>query len=271
MTAPRRPLGVRARLTAWYAGSLALVLCASALAGRTVTRALLERQFDASLAGSGALASRFFRAEIGEYRTVEATLVHLGSEFVFPDRRIDFRRPDGSHFVVPGAHARPVARLAPPVRDTLVALDPDLAPGWTVHVDGSAAAHEALLRRIDLAFLVGVPLLALLGAAAGWWLTGRTLAPVRRMAQAAERITAASRGDRLPIAVPGDELGRLGGTVSCASSPLPRAGSARRSRECAPRSTTPRRRPPTRSVTRSRSSPSSSTSSSSSRAPTRRR
>lgn len=214
MTGVRRPFGVRARLAAWYAGTLALVLCASALAGRAVTRTLLERQFDASLAGSAELASRFFRAEVAEYRTVEATLVHLGSEFVFPDRRIDFRRPDGSHFALPGARARPVAPLAPPVRDTLVALDPDLAPGWTVHVDGSAAAHEALLRRLDLAFMVGVPLIALLGAAAGWWLTGRTLAPVRGMARAAERITAASRGDRLPIANPGDELGRLGGTVN---------------------------------------------------------
>jgi signal transduction histidine kinase len=34
------------------------------------------------------------------------------------------------------------------------------------------------------------------------------------MADAARRITAASRGDRLPIANPTDELGRLGGTVN---------------------------------------------------------
>lgn len=210
----RRGLGVRARLTAWYAGTLALVVLATALAGRTITRRLLDAQFDASLAGSGALATRFFRSEVAEYRTVEATLAHLGSEFVFPDRRIDFLRPDGTHFTAPGVprHARPA--LAPPVRDTLLPLDPDLAPGWTVHVDGSAAAHEALLRRIDLGFLVVFPLLALAGAAGGWWLTGRTLRPVRTMADAAERITASSSADRLPVENPRDELGRLGGTVN---------------------------------------------------------
>lgn len=210
----RARLGVRARLTAWYAGTLVLVVVATALAGRTITRRLLDAQFDASLAGSGALATRFFRSEVAEYRTVEATLAHLGSEFVFPDRRIDFVRPDGTHFTPPGVphHARPA--LAPPVRDTLLPLDPDLAPGWTVHVDGSAASHEALLRRIDLTFLVVLPLIAIVGAAGGWWLTGRTLRPVGAMAGAAERITASSSGDRLPVANAQDELGRLGGTVN---------------------------------------------------------
>ena len=52
-------------------------------------------------------------------------------------------------------------------------------------------------------------LLVLCAAVAGWWLTGRTLRPVARMADAAARIGPAS-GARLPIDDPSDELGRLG-------------------------------------------------------------
>ncbi|WP_165244921.1 ATP-binding protein [Paludisphaera soli] len=84
-------------------------------------------------------------------------------------------------------------------------------------------AYEA-----DLAALRGV-LWAILpaGLAAstlgGYWLAGRALAPVGRMTEAARRISAANLGERLEVAVEGDELGRLATTLNAMLDRIDRA------------------------------------------------
>jgi signal transduction histidine kinase len=71
------------------------------------------------------------------------------------------------------------------------------------------APLERSLRRIDRSLLLIIPLTVILASLTGWWLTGRTLRPVGEMAAAAEAITPATPGARVPVANPRDELGRL--------------------------------------------------------------
>jgi signal transduction histidine kinase len=201
---------IRLRFTALYAATLLVVLLGAAGVLRFALRSTLEREFEKSVLASAGLVQQFFRAEIEEYVTVEATLTHIAGELVFEERAIRIRKPDGAPFQIVGAPVRRARRpLSGPVRTVRFALDPDLAPKWDIEVEASAANVMALQARIDRWFAVGIPLLVLCAAVAGWWLTGRTLRPVRRMADAASRIAPAS-GTRLPIDDPTDELGRLG-------------------------------------------------------------
>ena len=201
---------IRLRFTALYAATLLLVLLGAAGTLRYALRVTLQREFDTSVLASAGLVQQFFRVEVEEYITVEATLAHIAGELVFEDRAIRIRKPDGALFKIVGAPVRRARRTLPgPVRTVRFALDPDIAPQWDIEVDASEANMLALQGKIDRWFGVGIPLLVLCAAFAGWWLTGRTLRPVGRMAEAASRIAPAS-GTRLPIDDPTDELGRLG-------------------------------------------------------------
>lgn len=199
---------IRARLTLWYAGTMIVLLLAfTAVLHVAVTRAV-ERNFDASVEESLQLVRTFFRAEIREYHGVEATARHVGMELVFPSRRVEFTRPDGSVLDTPASIAP--SALEPPMRTVEIALDPLLAPGWHVHLHASMAEAQRMLARVDRWFAISIPLTALLTLLAGWLVTGRTLAPVGAMAAATERIVPGDPETRLPVADPADELGRLG-------------------------------------------------------------
>lgn len=201
---------IRLRLTLWYAGTILVLLLVGTLVGRTVVRRALEDEFARSLESSVGLVQGFFRVEIAEYRQIDATLAHIAGELIIPDRRVEFLRPDGSVFVLP-AGMRPPAQepLVAPMRAQREPLNRQLAPGWEVRVTASLASLVRQQRNVDRGALLAVPLAFLLALVAGWILTGRTLRPVAQMAAAADRISA-NGGGRLPIAVPGDELGRLG-------------------------------------------------------------
>lgn len=205
----RAPSRIRRRLAAWYAGTAVVVLVATLLALRGLVRGALEREFAHSLEASVQLVRGFFRGEVKEYRTVEATVYHIGGELVFADRELTFVRPDGSTAAVAPGRAAEAPRLEPPVRDTIAPLDPDLAPGWTIRLRHSQALVAAFERQLDVWYWGGIPAILVLAALAGWWLAGRTLAPVGAMADAAERVDAGNASARLPVADPHDELGRL--------------------------------------------------------------
>jgi signal transduction histidine kinase len=201
---------IRRTLTVAYAASLLVVLLLAGGVLRWVVRDALDREFERSMQASAAMVRQFFRVELAEYRSTEATLAHIAGELVFEDRTMHMRRPDGSEFeliAVPKPHTHQL--LAAPVRRMLIPLDEGLAPGWKIDVEASAATVEAVKHQLDRWFALGIPFLFVLASIAGWWLTGRTLRPVRQMADAASEIAPGS-GGRIPIDNPSDELGRLG-------------------------------------------------------------
>lgn len=201
---------IRLRLTAIYATTLLVVLLVSAAMLRFAMRDALARGLDDSARASAALVSQFFRVEVAEYQTIDATLAHMAGELVFEDRTMHIHRPDGSEFTVVGW---PPPSRAPmvtaPVRRLSVPLEPALAPGWMIFVEASGAGVAAVEARIDRWLALGIPGFVLLAAAIGWWLTGRTLRPVGRMADAAAEIIPGTNG-RIPVDDSSDELGRMG-------------------------------------------------------------
>jgi signal transduction histidine kinase len=209
---------IRTRLTMWYACSILLLFVGAGAVLRVAVRRILLNEFDGDAIDSSTLVRTFFHVEAIEYRTTEQAVTDLVAEVVFPDRAIEFVRPDGSILVPSTASLEPrpaaaraaVAAVRPPVRILTVPLDPATAPGWSIRIVSSAADLERTLRHIDQWFAAGGGLIVLLAAAVGWTLTGRLLQPVDAMANSAEQITAAEPMARLPVQNPNDELGRLG-------------------------------------------------------------
>lgn len=205
---------LRTRLIAWYAGLLCCALLVAAVAVRFAVVRALERAHNESVASSMMLFRQFFRTELAEFRTVDATLTHIAAELVLEDRAIDVHRPDGSLFVAPGQRAsHPYPQLRPPVRDVSAPLDPELAPGWRIDVHASAATLASTVRRIDLWLLGGVPLVVLVSAMIGWWMAGRALRPIGLMAAQARTLHERG-GARLTLQDPTDELGRFGASFN---------------------------------------------------------
>ncbi len=61
---------------------------------------------------------------------------------------------------------------------------------------------------------LSTPLAGLLAAAAGYWMSGRALAPIHHITEAANSIDASSLKRRLPLLGTGDELDRLSATIN---------------------------------------------------------
>ena len=78
----------------------------------------------------------------------------------------------------------------------------------------SAAAGLAPLRALALALLgVGAAVLAI-ALGAGWWLTGRAIRPIDRIAEAASRISRGNLSERIDVSGRQDELGRLAAVLN---------------------------------------------------------
>lgn len=201
---------IRRRVAAWFGLSVFVVVVAAALVLRGLFATALDQEFRASQAGIGALVHSFFLAEVPEYKTVEGTLMHIAAEHDFAQSRVHFVRPDGTVFDPLPDASLPHPAIAAPVREARYPLERDLAPGWMVRVETSAATLVASQRRLDF-WLAGTAGGAVLAALlAGWFLTGRAMAPVRAMTDAAAAMGPHAPGRRLPVADARDELGRLG-------------------------------------------------------------
>ncbi len=204
-------MSIRLRLTIWYAASVLVLFLVTGLLLRVALHATIEQGFERSVARSADLVHGFFRTEVAEYTTTEATAAHIASEIITPDMVIDFVRPDGEIFM--SSATASTASGAEPLTGRIVTLDepldPQLEPGWSLRVRASRARLDASLGRIDQSLLLVIPISVLLAALTGWWLTGRTLRPVGEMAAAAEALSAGTGSGRIPVANPRDELGRL--------------------------------------------------------------
>jgi signal transduction histidine kinase len=78
-----------------------------------------------------------------------------------------------------------------------------------IGVAQTMAARDETLGDARLYLGVGIPLLLALAAAGGYWLAGKSLAPVAALSARARDIGARNLHDRLPVRHAGDELGQL--------------------------------------------------------------
>lgn len=201
-----RAVPIRGRVALWYAGSVGTVLIAAALVFRALFGHALSRELDRSLAATAELARGFYHLEAAEYGSPDATVTQIVSEVAFPDRSLEFLRPDGR--AIASRSRVPLAGRGPTRRHDEL-LDPGRAPGWRVRVEASTAPLTRPVAQVDALLLLAIPLGAVLAGVSGWWLAGRALRPVADMAAATELVSPGSPA-RLPVLNPEDELGRLG-------------------------------------------------------------
>jgi heavy metal sensor kinase len=78
-----------------------------------------------------------------------------------------------------------------------------------IQVARSEAAMRQELRDLLVVLGIGLPLAVLVAGLGAYWLARQALAPVERMTERAELITADRLGERLPVHHPDDEMGKL--------------------------------------------------------------
>ena len=82
---------------------------------------------------------------------------------------------------------------------------------------------DTSLRRLKVASLAALPLVAILSLLGGYWVAGRALRPVRKITEAAARITAEDLHQRLPLPAARDEIRKLTNVLNDAFERLERS------------------------------------------------
>jgi heavy metal sensor kinase len=222
---------IRFRLTAWYAGLLSAVVIGFAGLFFLHLKSYLENALGESQLTRARQIAGTLVANAG--RTGDAYVAGQVASLYAPeksDRFIRLTERDGRVFYVSGppndqAFDPAAVPPAPPSelrefsRKQPVPGSPALLIGsvrvpadggsYLVEVGTSAAPVEAMFNHLLLLLGVGLPVIIVLAAAGGYFLVGRALRPVERIAGKAEQITQHNLSERLPVAQTGDELERL--------------------------------------------------------------
>lgn len=234
----RRPTGIRARLTLWYAFVLAVFLLVCAAASYALLARSSRLRIDESLQETArAFAAAWVGAQLApvpRHAAVGDIVRRIGAgdlEVLVIDRS---RGAVADQWPADVQPTRTMARAVREMEATLVAAS--AVGGYaTVPAEGGAPArrifalpmnvagrrqlvvvgrsladYRQVLHDVRIAFLVAIPLTVLLAGAGGYFLASRALAPMGAMAAQAERIGASTLHERLDLPNPGDELGRMG-------------------------------------------------------------
>ena len=204
---------IRFRLTAWYAAVLVVILGFLSIVVFLFVRGSLNSLYRGKVETGFETVETILRNSGGDVFDV----IHLGNENAFrltgkeiapyiteawheldiegkkdeaPFEHLDrFRTPDGRLFLV----------------------KTDSIPAYHLQLSYAqeATAMEESLRSLSMILLFSFPGALLLAVAGGYFLAGRALAPVSSITSKARGITADRLSERLPVANPNDEIGRL--------------------------------------------------------------
>jgi heavy metal sensor kinase len=229
---------VRTRLTLWYTGVLALVLIAFSVGVYALLAGRLHQRLDVGVQNTVEGIARLFVYELAEGES-EAQAIHSAlNENYFPSQAAaifdaqgrlleEKPLPNNHHAELPAGFNSATEEIrfftVPSKRD-------DEDDGVRVAVRRLTVARENKAYLIvvsqatnplaeELEFLrdillTAVPVALLLAALGGLFLARKSLAPVVAMSESARRISAEKLEQRLPVANPRDELGRLASTFN---------------------------------------------------------
>jgi len=214
---------IRFRLTAWYAAILAATfVCAAVLVWLTL-RHSIKATVDKELRARIATVRSYVEQEVSgpgaahlSEELNEDAVVNAGSAYLrIADNRgaLIYCSPHAETwpmttpnreslpalgvFQTTAVNGRPLRLLTAPVSIGIVQIG--------LPMDEFQEMQQAFLWSIVFA----APLLLLTASVAGYWMSGRALRPVHRIASAAQRITSANLSERLPYSGAKDELDRL--------------------------------------------------------------
>jgi len=221
---------VRARLTLWYCGLLAVILVAFS----SISYVLLARQIrattDSSLSETASEFSAAFREEGPEESSREVLL-----DFRYSDREILVFSPDGT--VVASSRTRTLPESARSELRRFVAAHRTgyitiaggeenegfrafamaltvLGKPYTVVVTRSLHEQADRLESAAHAIFWAIPLALVIASASGYLLARKSLAPVLEMSQKAREISAQTLSERISVRNERDELGVLATTLN---------------------------------------------------------
>jgi heavy metal sensor kinase len=216
---------VRVRLTLWYVAAVLVVLAVYAAVVFTFVRRNLSAALDQQL------RSDFSWAAAMVDQTPQGTITWYQGDEEFGDEELPWLQvwsPDGRQLLYSNfeAQRRPVpgtsALAARADNDEIVSVPARPVPvrvlsrrgrigprRVVIQVARSESTMREQLRRLVLILVLGLPLAVAVAGLGGYTLARGALAPIERMTDRARHITAERLTDRLPVANPDDEIGRL--------------------------------------------------------------
>jgi heavy metal sensor kinase len=192
VTAP----SVRARLTLWHAGVLALIICLFSAGTLLFVRARLSRALDEQIGHDLATIEKVYREDTGDLGELDT---RMGLTL--------FEVAEGPTVIYRTASWPPP--LTTPYR-TKTSADAT----HRISVARDETALRETVRTLAIILALGIPGAIALAIAGGYLLAGHVLGPVGAMAATARRITAESLSARLSVENPRDEFGRLAGVFN---------------------------------------------------------
>ncbi len=225
---------VRTRLTFWYVGVLALVLLAFSAGTYALLARSLRERLDAGLRSTVETMALSLERERAEGESEEEAARSTIEDVHFPLQSLAVCDAAGRLLAGKSAPGQPQpilpsASLVPadtPAFHTLpieqeecrVALRrvrvTSAESNFIVVAGQSRNTITEELESLRRIFFIAIPLCLALAGMGGWFLARKALAPVVAMSEQARRIGAENLQDRLPVANPRDELGRLATTFN---------------------------------------------------------
>lgn len=210
-----RPTTIRARLALWFAAALAVVLVVVAVGVYVIVRAGVLGEVAARVRRDLETTAAFVSANPGDVAEFAEFNPHA-LVLVLKNGQLEHRAtaweplglPEPAQLVTDG-----VDRLwETPRHEHYRIAAMTVSTGERTFTIVVAADEEPARRSIaSVSWMLGAsfPVLLVLAGVGGYWLAGRMLAPIRRMAEAAERVSGDRLGERLPVENARDEFGRL--------------------------------------------------------------
>ncbi|MFV1968528.1 MAG: HAMP domain-containing protein, partial [Pirellulaceae bacterium] len=223
-----KKLGIRWQLTLWYSSVLAVVLTAFGTAVYLVMRHDLLERLDAGLDEELAdVLNEVRRAKarsemlvwldrrFGQHEGFDFQVTVLEGARIFHNPRLADRRLPIPNLSARGKAVYTTTGSAEDVRWRIVNIRVPGPEGELVaQVGRSLESFDHELGELLAALLITGPATLAVAVSGGYLLARRALAPVDRMTKAAARVSAQRLDERLDVANPDDELGRLARTLN---------------------------------------------------------
>lgn len=229
-----RPLPIRIRLAAWYTAIFACAVSASSCTAYWTVERGLRNAVDDGLRSRVEGTRRFLETQLPTL-----SLAQLANEFqdhlvvamgpssgpmqvCDADGRFLYRAPSFKEIDLPPAIPRgPAGQLVfenrtiggHPVRMVTARVDAGNR-SFGVQVATVTTDNERALASLEGVLLAAEPLLLLVAAAGGYWISSRALQPVAAMTEAARSITTRNLNQRVPVPLSRDELSALAETLN---------------------------------------------------------
>ncbi len=229
---------VRLRLTLWYVGVLSLILIGFSVAVYAFVQRSLYDRLDTGLRATLETLSAALERQAAAAATGHEAAARALEELRFPNQAMAILDAEGRLLAEKSGTGLSGVRLPASGAASAASLGlyslPERSPDsddscrgavQRVRIPSRNASYlivvnqslEPLIDDLELlrdSFSIVVPLTLLLTGFGGWLLARRSLAPVVAMSEQAQRIGAQNLEQRLPVANPHDELGRLAATFN---------------------------------------------------------